>query len=70
MKNDFKGVYVKPRNNESPDQYIKRFMKVVRNSGLLDEWRERQVYTKPSVQRRTKHSKAMWRAAQDRLQRE
>ena len=48
-------VEVKPKNNESPEAMIKRFVKKVKKEGIIDEWRDRcMYYEKPSVGRRLK----------------
>tara|TARA_R110000796_G_scaffold16299_2_gene50811 strand:- start:221 stop:442 length:222 start_codon:yes stop_codon:yes gene_type:complete len=48
-------VEVKPKNNESPEAMIKRFVKKVKKEGIIDEWRNRcMYYEKPSVGRRLK----------------
>jgi small subunit ribosomal protein S21 len=44
------GVEVK--DNESVDRAINRFKKLVARSRILNEYRDRQEYTKPSKQRR------------------
>ena len=54
----FKGLEVRPKPNEEPDRYIKRFLKKVRNDGILQEVFERRAYEKPSVRRRRKSAKA------------
>jgi len=64
----FKGLEVSARPNEPADRMIARFVKKVRSDGILDLWREKQHYEKPSVRRRTKSSKARWKAAQEKLQ--
>jgi small subunit ribosomal protein S21 len=56
--NKFKGIEIKPRPNEEPDRYIKRFMKKVRNDGILQEVYLRRAYEKPSVKRRRKQAQA------------
>lgn len=44
------GVTVK--DNESVDRAINRFKKLVTRSRILNEYKDRQQYTKPSKQRR------------------
>lgn len=58
MDSKFRGLEVKPRNNEEPDRFIKRFMKKVRNEGVLQEVYLRRAYEKPSVKRRRKQARA------------
>ena len=45
-------VGVKVRDNESIDRAINRFKKLVTRSRILNEYKERQQYTKPSEERR------------------
>lgn len=59
---ELKGIQVKPRPNEPINTVVKRFTRVVRNSGVLDEWRRRQSFEKPSVKRRRKAAEARWRS--------
>jgi small subunit ribosomal protein S21 len=54
----FKGLEIKPRPNEEPDRYIKRFLKKVRNDGILQEVFLRRAYEKPSIKRRRKSARA------------
>ena len=56
--NKFKGLEVKPRPNEEPDRFIKRFLKKVRNDGILQEVYLRKGYEKPSIKRRRKAARA------------
>ena len=58
MLERFRGIEVRPRPNEEPDKYIKRFLKKVRNDGILQEVFERRAYEKPSVKRRRKSARA------------
>lgn len=58
MDSRFKGLEIKPRPNEEPDRFIKRFMKKVRNDGILQEVYLRRSYEKPSVKRRRKRAQA------------
>ena len=58
MLSKFKGLEIKPRPNEEPDKYIKRFMKKVRNDGVLQEVYQRRAYEKPSIRRRRKAARA------------
>ena len=43
---------VTPKKNEHPDRLIKRFIRKVKKSGILEELRDRRFYEKPSVKRR------------------
>ncbi len=58
MSDKYKGVVVYPRPNEEPDKFIKRFLKKVRNDGILNEVWNRKGYDKPSVKRRRKAARA------------
>jgi small subunit ribosomal protein S21 len=58
MLSRFKGLEIRPRPNEDPDKYIKRFMKKVRNDGVLQEVFQRRAYEKPSQKRRRKRAQA------------
>jgi small subunit ribosomal protein S21 len=51
------GVEVK--DNESVDRAINRFKKMVTRSRILNEYKDRQQYTKPSVERREALKKAV-----------
>jgi len=51
-------VEVRPRHNkEHPEKMIKRFMKKVKNSKVLEIYRERMRYEKPSDKKRRKKAK-------------
>lgn len=63
MKERFVGVQIVPRPNETPDSFIKRFTRKVRESKVLEEYRSRLGYDKPSVKRRAKSAKARFEAA-------
>lgn len=60
-----KGLQVELRANESSDQLIKRFSRLVKDDGILREYRERSYYTKPSVALRRKQMRA--RSRKDRV---
>ncbi len=45
-------VGVKVKDNESIDRAVNRFKKLVARSRILNEYKERQQYTKPSKERR------------------
>ncbi len=45
---------IKSRRNEMPDRLIKRFIKKVKKSGIIDEVKDRRRYKKPSEKRREK----------------
>ncbi len=45
-------VVVKRENNDTDEKMIKRFLKRVEKSGILEEFLSRRYYVKPSVKRR------------------
>lgn len=45
-------IGVEVKDNESIDRAINRFKKMVTRSRILNEYRDRQQYTKPSKERR------------------
>lgn len=49
---------VVPRQGEHPERMIKRFMKKVRNDGILQELYLRKGYEKPSEKRRRRQAKS------------
>lgn len=54
----FKGIAVAARDDEDPERFIRRFMKKVRNEGILNELWDKSHYEKPSVRRRKKSARA------------
>jgi ribosomal protein S21 len=54
----FKGLVTYPKPDEDPERFIKRFLKKVRNDGILQEVYMRRGYEKPSVKRRRKSARA------------
>lgn len=51
---------VTPRQGENPERMIRRFMKKVRNDGIMQELYDRRGFDKPSVKRRRKKLRAMF----------
>ena len=51
----------RPRKNESPERFIKRFIKKCKKIGIIDEVRDRKQYTKPSTKKRLAKKKAIAR---------
>ena len=51
----------KPRKNEDPNRFIKRFIKKCKKLGIIDEVKERNRYVKPSVKKRLARKKAIAR---------
>ena len=50
MRNTHAVVFA--RNGESVESLIRRFSRKVKNEGIIDEFKEKQYYEKPSVKRR------------------
>ena len=48
-------MLVKLRKNESSENLIKRFIRKAKKAKIIDEYRERQYYKKPSELKREKH---------------
>ena len=51
----------RPRKNEDPNRFIKRFIKKCKKMGILEEYREKSRYTKPSAKRRLAKKRAIAR---------
>ena len=51
----------KPRKNEDPNRFIKRFIKKCKKLGIIDEYKDRRHYQKPSVKRRLAKKRAIAR---------
>jgi len=51
-------LVVSSSNNEKPEQMIRRFIKKVRNSGMVQELLQRRSYEKPSVRKKKKAIRA------------
>tara|TARA_B100000035_G_C20961790_1_gene536897 strand:- start:489 stop:692 length:204 start_codon:yes stop_codon:yes gene_type:complete len=51
----------RPRKNESPERFIKRFIKKCKKIGIIDEVRDRKQFTKPSTRKRLAKKKAIAR---------
>jgi len=49
----------RPRKNEDPNRFIKRFIKKCKKLGILDEVKERKYYKKPSEKRRLAKKRAI-----------
>lgn len=60
VKNEFAGIQVTPRPGEDFERTIKRFTRKVRAERVIEEYRERMYYRKPSEKRRQKASKARY----------
>ena len=49
----------RPRKNESPERFIKRFIKKCKKLGIIDEVKDRRHYKKPSTKRRLEKKRAI-----------
>lgn len=58
-------LVVYPRRNENIERVIKRFNKKVKKLGILDEYREKQRYRKPSEKRRLRNKRSDRRRAKE-----
>ena len=58
-------IEVRPRDGHLSDQDIRKFTKMFRDSGLRDELRERSGYDKPSIKRRKKRLRAIFRQQEE-----
>jgi len=54
-------IKVSIKENESIDKALKRFKKKLEKTGILKEYRGRQFFVKPSVERRNEIGKAEYR---------
>lgn len=54
-------IVVDVKENEAIDRALKRFKKKVERVGILKEARQRMAYTKPTVRRKAKKLKAMYK---------
>ena len=61
---------VKARNGDSPERLIKRFMKKVKKEKILEKYREKMRYIKPSDVRRAKRKRAKRKQELERLKQE
>jgi len=58
-------LVVYPRRNENIERVIKRFGKKVKKLGIIDEYREKQRYLKPSEKRRRRNKRSDRRRAKE-----
>jgi len=61
---------VKARNGDSPERLIKRFIKKVKKEKILEKYREKMRYIKPSDVRRAKRKRAKRKQELERLKQE
>jgi len=52
---------MKPQKNELFQKFLKRFKRSVKRSGVLQEYKDRMYYTKPSQKKRSKRKAAIKR---------
>ena len=50
-------VQVQARKNESTENLIKRFTRKVKNAGIIEEYKRKMYYEKPSEARRRKEAR-------------
>jgi small subunit ribosomal protein S21 len=60
----------KPRKNEDPNRFIKRFIKKCKKLGIIDEFKDRKHYQKPSVRKRLARKKAIARHKKEQRKRQ
>ena len=58
-------LIVRPRRNEKIERTIKRFNKKVKKLGIINEYREKQRYMKPSEKRRRAKKRSDRRRAKE-----
>ena len=58
-------LIVRPRRNENIERTIKRFNKKVKKMGILNEYRDKQRYMKPSDKRRRAKKRSDRRRAKE-----
>ena len=59
-------IRIKARNNESPEQMMRRFKKLIEKEGLTKEIKRKEFYETPSERRRRAARKAESSRAKDR----
>ena len=58
-------LIVRPRRNENIERTIKRFNKKVKKLGIINEYKEKQRYMKPSEKRRRAKKRSDRRRAKE-----
>ncbi len=58
-------LVVKPRRNESIERVIKRFNKKIKKLGIIEEYKDKQRYMKPSEKRRRAKKRSDRRRAKE-----
>ena len=54
------------RKDEYGEKLVRRFIKKVKRCGILEDFREKQYYVKPSIKKRLKRKKAEQQRQRDR----
>ena len=62
-------LIVYPRRNENAERVVKRFNKKVKKLGILDEYKDKQRYLKPSEKRRRAKKRSDRRRAKEEAKR-
>ena len=62
-------LVVKPRRNENIERVVKRFNKKVKKLGIIEEYKDRQRYMKPSEKRRRAKKRSDRRRAKEEAKR-
>ena len=60
----------KPRKNEDPNRFIKRFIKKCKKLGIIDEFKEKRYSTKPTTKKRLAKKRAIARHKKEQRKRE
>jgi len=58
-------LVVKPRRNENIERVVKRFNKKVKKLGIIEEYKDKQRYLKPSEKRRRAKKRSDRRRAKE-----
>ncbi len=66
-ESELQGVCVVRRQGEDGEVLIKRFKKKYMKSGLLQEYKQRMFYEKPSDKKRRKHRETLRRLKKEKL---
>ena len=59
----------KPRKNEEPNRFIKRFIKKCKKLGIIDKFKDGQYYIKPTTKRRIQKKRAVARHKKEQRKR-
>tara|TARA_Y100000593_G_scaffold91257_1_gene179577 strand:- start:963 stop:1169 length:207 start_codon:yes stop_codon:yes gene_type:complete len=58
-------LVIYPRRNENIERVIKRFSKKIKKLGILEKYKEKQRYMKPSEKRRKRNKRSDRRRAKE-----